>query len=149
MSVDYASYCMDYRPPSDSVPEPRRTCGSATGRNHMEQYKHHPMVEAARNLDAIAEEHGFEHTLSELGLNAKAVIHVASQRAMRLVILSVRGPAALKRLNTGRPEPLSFSPAENAMIERFTLAVLDGLVIGWKGREIDIENNKEGEDRNE
>lgn len=106
----------------------------------MEQFKHHPMTEAARNLDAIAEEHGFERTLNDLGLDPKATIHVASQRAMRLVILTARGPAALKRLNTGRQEPVSFSPAENAMIERFTLAVLDGLVIGWKGREIEEAN---------
>ncbi|OPZ63954.1 MAG: hypothetical protein BWY85_01424 [Firmicutes bacterium ADurb.Bin506] len=111
----------------------------------MEQYRHHPLTEAARNMDAIAEEHGFQHTIEELGLDVGAVMHVASQRAMRLVILTVRGEAALKRLNTGRPEPLAFSPAESAMVERFTLAVLDGIVTGWKGREIDIENQKQKE----
>jgi hypothetical protein len=115
----------------------------------FEEFKYHPMTEAARNLDAIAEEHGLERTMQELGLNLRAVMHVASQRALRLTILTTRGEAALKRLNTGRFEPLSLTPAEHAMSERFTLAVLDGLVIGYKAREIDDANAREAERENE
>jgi hypothetical protein len=111
----------------------------------MEQYRHHPLTEAARNMDAIAEEHGLHRTIEELGLNLGAIVHVASQRALRLVILTSRGEAALKSLNTGRHEPVPLTPGENAMMERFTLAVLDGLVIGWKGRDIDNENQKQKE----
>lgn len=108
----------------------------------MERYRHHPMTEAARNLDAIAEEHGLERTVADLDLDLNYVMHVASQRAMRLVILSSRGEAALKALNTGKQEPIAFTPTESIMLERFTLALLDGLVIGWKAREIS-ENDKE------
>lgn len=114
----------------------------------MQQYRYHPLTEAARNNDAIAEEQGFEKAIQHLGLNVEAVMHIARQRAMRLVILVMRGPIVLKELNTGRPEVVRLSDDEEAMVQTLTLGLLDGIVIGWRGREIDIDNDREAEGDN-
>jgi len=108
----------------------------------MSEHRHHPMTEAARNLDAIAEEHGLERTVEDLDLDLKAVLYVAKQRALRLTVLTHRGAEALKQLNTGTTQAVSLSVIEQSMVMDYTLALLDGLVIGWKAREIS-ENDKE------
>ncbi len=109
----------------------------------MEQYRHHPLTEAARNNDAIAEEVGLGKAIQTFGLNMAALFHVAEQRALRLTLLTSRGEAAMREVTSSiKPMPVALTADEEALSKRFTIALLDGICIGWRGREIDLNNEE-------
>lgn len=100
-------------------------------------YSNHPLTEAARYGDAQAEEQGIEAMIAQQGMDLDALTYVAEQRALRIVIMSTRGAAALKRMaGSGRFENVSLTQEEDAMLEIFKIAYLDGLFIGWSARAI-------------
>lgn len=93
----------------------------------------HPMTIAARHLDAASEEHGMQEYLEgQLGIDLEVAVHVASQRALRLVLISTRGPQFIKGMSQTAMTPVALTPAEDAIMERLTVAALDGIVIGYR-----------------
>lgn len=102
--------------------------------------KNNPLVEAARYGDAAAEEHGLINAVVNNGMDMDALQHLARQRALRLAILMNRGPAALREMTSVTERTvIQTTPAEQDMIEQFTLAYLDGMFIGWLGRRLSDE----------
>lgn len=108
----------------------------------MSQYRNHPLIEAARNLDAIAEEHGLEKTIEMLGLDIDPLMHAASQRALRMTLLTFRGEEGLKAVmkNGVIPTIVPLNPDEMRMMSNFTVAALDAICIGWRAKEADLSN---------
>lgn len=101
-------------------------------------YRNHSLTEAARYADAQTEERGLPGALDDMGIDTEAVLHVAAQRALRLTLLTSRGEKALKAITqSNTPTPIRMSRAEDAMCSTLTIAVLDGLVIGWKANQIE------------
>lgn len=113
----------------------------------MSQYRYHPLIEAARNNDAIAEEHGLRRTIEILGLDLDAVMHAASQRALRATLLVSRGEEGMKAVtqNGNAPVVVPMNPDEMEMMQSLTIACLDAICVGWKGREISDNEAKEAE----
>lgn len=105
----------------------------------MTEFKDHPLAEAARNNDAIAEEHGVEAAAEMIGLDMDALMHVADQRALRLTILATEGPERLAAATLGnKPTPIALGPEQKHLHRMFMLAALDGICIGWKASSIDV-----------
>lgn len=107
-------------------------------------HENHPLTEAARYGDAQCEERGIEATVAEHGLDLDAIMHVAEQRSLRIVIMLSRGPEALMAMaKTGKFEHVRLTAMEDEMLEQFKVAYLDGLFIGWVAHAIaDRSDNK-------
>lgn len=107
-------------------------------------YQNHPLTEAARYGDAQCEERGIEATVAEHGLDLDAIMYVAEQRALRIVVMLSRGHEALTAMaSSGKFETIRLTPSEDDMLEQFKVAYLDGLFIGWLARKIHQHSNSE------
>lgn len=98
----------------------------------------HPMAISARETNSYAEKHGIEETCEHYNLNVEDVRYMAEQRALR-VIYARRGI----NLNMKTHEILSLTLEEANLQLSLMMAYMDGLVIGWRAREIQAE--KDGE----
>lgn len=88
------------------------------------------LSEAVRYNDARAEEHGFDEALRQLGLDdMNAVLHVAQQRAMRMVLVAEGSP-----INEETMRSVLAYPARRAMMKSLTSTFLDGLCAGWEAQ---------------
>ena len=58
--------------------------------------RHDPFLTAARYNDAASEEHGFPEAIEHLGINPDTILHVAQQRALRLVMAGI--PGAIEKM---------------------------------------------------
>jgi 2-hydroxychromene-2-carboxylate isomerase len=100
----------------------------------MQQYRNHPLTEAARYNDAQAEEFGIERVVEGSGLDMGAAVHISHQRAMRAVMLTTRGEKFMQQYaKAGIPQVVPMSKAEIEMTQNLTALYLDGILIGWKG----------------
>jgi hypothetical protein len=99
-------------------------------------HKDDPLVEAARYNDAEAADRGFIDAIVATGINVDAFMHIVDQRALRIALLLSRGPTAVLGLPRDRPVVVSPTPRERALVEQAKLALIDGIMIGWKGRAI-------------
>lgn len=101
----------------------------------------HPLTEAARAVNAFAEEQGVEATLEWMGMEVKPeeLAYLCEQRAMRAVA------AALHAVNLG-----SFGSENDEEVAQMIInspewknwrmvlmaCVMDGMTIGWRARQI-------------
>ena len=100
----------------------------------MQQYRNHPLTEAARYNDAQAEEIGIDRTIEGCGLTMDACIYVASQRALRAVMAMTRGEEYMRKYSTSPIQKLvPLSEEERYVVDDLTAVYLDGIMIGWKG----------------
>lgn len=89
----------------------------------------HPLASAARDIDALSEEHGFDFIFKTLGLEKDDVIYVAQQRALRLALLHAgRGDL----LGGTKPQTIPPGLVDKHMLQALTIMCLDGMAIGWK-----------------
>lgn len=104
-------------------------------------YDNHPLTEAARYNDAQAEEIGIMETVKANGLDPIAVLHIAQQRALRLVVLNNYGIETLEELvRQNAKQELSFTERDRQMIDEISIAFMDGIMIGWRGHAIHNRN---------
>lgn len=101
----------------------------------------HPLAEAARNSNSMAEERGLEETIKWAGMNLDAgqLAYLAEQRAYRAI-------AASLGFNLGAQGDQELDNVLVAMIHSTALwqefgpilmsAYMDGITIGWVGRRI-------------
>lgn len=103
----------------------------------MTQFDNHPLAEAARINDAVAEEHGFQEAVAMLGLDLEAVAYVSHQRALRAVLFLTRGEKAMRQY-AGKPMPtvIPLSELERNHIEQLRAVLLDGICLGWKAAQL-------------
>lgn len=103
----------------------------------MTDHKDHPLVRAARYNDAMSEELGLEGYVDHLGLDLERAMHVATQRAIRMVVLQSRGQKTLNLMaKTGSLYP-PLSPAEQAQVPLMAALVLDGIAIGHRAATVE------------
>jgi hypothetical protein len=95
----------------------------------------HPLAIAAREVNSYAETHGLEETCEYYDLKQEDVHYIAEQRALR-ALFAFKGI----NLNPTHAMVMSLSSAEIAQQIRLAAAYMDGLVIGWRAREIQYEN---------
>lgn len=99
----------------------------------MSQFKNHPLTEAARYNDAAAEEHGFQPAIEQMGLDLEALAFVASQRALRAVLLMTRGEEYLRQYTDPiLPSVIPMSETERQYTDQLAAVLIDGIAIGWK-----------------
>lgn len=104
-------------------------------------YDNHPLTEAARYNDAQAEEIGIMETVNANGLDPIAVVYIAQQRALRLVMLNNYGIEALEDLvRQNAKQELNLTERDRQMIEDIAIAFVDGIMIGWRGHAIHNRN---------
>lgn len=96
----------------------------------------HPLTQAAREVNQYSETHGLEETCEHYNLKVEDVRYVAEQRAFRAI-------AASQGINMKTQEDLDRVMILPSQLIAFTAAYMDGLVIGWRAREIMEEENKE------
>jgi hypothetical protein len=93
----------------------------------------HPLTEAARYVNAYADEQGLEATVNWLGMETSLseVSYLAEQRALRAIY-------ARRGINLNLPEMTNvmLTADERAMLPVLAAAYLDGFAIGWKAREL-------------
>lgn len=97
----------------------------------MSHHPHlHPLAQAAADNDSMAEEVGVEDAIGRIGLNVEDVRNVAEQRALRVILLR-RGQALPRKL-----EGVPISANERVEMLFLTALYMDGISIGWRGREL-------------
>jgi hypothetical protein len=90
-----------------------------------------PLVRAARELNAEAEEVGVGATVERHGLDMDKLQHIADQRAMRAVFAR-HGV----NLNPDKPVLFDFTDEDKAMLPLLMAVSMEGMLIGWYGREL-------------
>jgi len=85
------------------------------------------LSEAARYNDAMAEEHTLESVIMNMNLHPDEVHHVASQRALR-VILMLRGEIG----DITKQNNVRLSGEERELMLTLTAVAMDGIAIGTK-----------------
>ena len=96
-----------------------------------------PLVEAARYLDARTEEMGLVEMISSLGLDFEKLMYVVEQRALRGVLV-LEGEEA----NFTTPTGIELNPRQRAMLFLLQPSVLDGIVIGWFGKQLALKEKE-------
>lgn len=95
--------------------------------------KNHPLGLASRYNDAEAEEKGLPALVESVGLEMGTLMYAVEQRATRCV-LAVTRPEML-------PLPpgfgvISLTPHERTVHRLMQLALIDGIMVGWRARQI-------------
>lgn len=102
----------------------------------------HPLAAAARELDSLAEEHGLEAVARRLGMEAAQLWYFAEQRALRSFLVITGQLELLNRLGADTSmhanvqQVPGISAADQQVIRHLAMSELDGIVHGWRGREI-------------
>jgi hypothetical protein len=99
----------------------------------------HPLAKAAREVNAYAEAHGLEATGEYYDLKYEDVMYIADQRALRALYAQYG-----INLNPNYPMVLQLSPEQLKQHVLLMAAYMDGLVIGWRAKEI-AENEKKAD----
>ena len=102
-------------------------------------YDNHPLVEAARYNDAQSEELGLKTMLDSNGVDLHALMHIAKQRALRLVVLRNHGEQGMKTMIENGFYDISAE--DERLLLAFTTAFVDGIMIGWKAAAITNRND--------
>lgn len=87
------------------------------------------LSEAVRYNDAQAEERGFEGVVSHIFGETDAVLHVAQQRALRMMLIS-QGQA----INEETMRSMLANPSRHAEMVNLMSMFMDGLCAGWEAR---------------
>ena len=86
------------------------------------------LAEAARYMDAMAEEHGFTEWTKLSGIDADALQYVANQRALRVaMMMDGQDPSKLSRTVK---TTVSLSPRIQKLMPHLTVLAMDGIGIG-------------------
>jgi hypothetical protein len=99
----------------------------------------HPLAKAAREVNARAETDGLDATIEHYDLKTEDVQYIAEQRALR-ALYAAQGI----NLNPNYPMVLQLSPDQLKLMVTLQAAYMDGLVIGWRAKEI-VTEEKVGE----
>lgn len=99
------------------------------------------LKEAARNNDAIAEEHGLVEAAKRIGIDLEALMHVADQRALRATIAMSRGEKAMRSFAASKVTFVPMNPDELALHQTLTAVFMDGITLGWRAKEIHEADN--------
>lgn len=96
-----------------------------------------PLIEAARFNDAQAEEIGLPGAAASIGIDLTTLVHVAEQRAMRMMLVKLGRLEDLAAL-TRTPEfkPLRFTPEQQEEIAYLTTLYMDGIALGWRAHDL-------------
>lgn len=99
----------------------------------------HPLTEAARYVNAYNDEHGFAETVRWLDMEASAeeISYLAEQRALRAIAASMGvslGSDPVRDEQVARS--IISTPLWRDMQPLLIACYLDGIAIGWKGREL-------------
>lgn len=93
----------------------------------------HPLLEAARYVNAEAEDHDLNVVFEKRGLTLHDVEYLAYQRAIRArLAMTGRGDEA----SPTKPESVDLTLDDHAAIQMLIPAYLDGILIGWRGNEL-------------
>lgn len=87
------------------------------------------LAEAARNNDAVAEEHGVKDYCERNNIDIDGLAHVAEQRAMRALAIFVdhRSP---EMFQTNKRFPLPLSATARKLLPMVSSIAMDGICIG-------------------
>jgi hypothetical protein len=98
--------------------------------------KSHPLAIAARYNDAESQEHGFQATVERQGFDMDEIIHVANQRALRIILDTdpALTPALKSALKSGKPVEVALTVEQAKLQVNLAAAILDGIMIGWRAR---------------
>lgn len=96
------------------------------------ELKDDPLAEAARNVNALADEHGLEKAVELVGLEVDKMLYVSEQRGLR--VLAAQDDAG--PLNPTIPTPMFLSPVQQLALVSLTAAYMDGIAIGWEARRL-------------
>lgn len=114
-----------------------------------------PLIRAARENDALADNRGLEATCAEIGMDLAVLQHIAEQRALRARLLEtgrineLRGPPSAMTLDGSTRQRLvdqdpwypKLSAEDHKAIALLTSVYSDAIAIGWRAHQIE----KEGE----
>ena len=91
----------------------------------------HPLAIAAREVNDLAEKKDLAETIEQYDLKLPDLLYMANQRALR-------GVYAAKGINLNLKEAveIALSPEEKRLHVTLTSCYMDGLLIGWRAREI-------------
>jgi hypothetical protein len=96
------------------------------------EMRDHPLAVAAREInDELCEKYGLQGTCEKCGLKLPDIAYMAEQRALRALFASYGRNLQLKRVDT-----FQLSDSELSLLKTLTSAYIDGLLIGWRAREI-------------
>jgi hypothetical protein len=98
----------------------------------------HPLAVAAREVNDRADERGLVATVRSYGLEAADLRYMAEQRALRALFASYGRNLQLKHSTT-----FQLSESEERLMKTLTSCYMDGLLIGFRAREILYEQNKQ------
>jgi hypothetical protein len=99
----------------------------------------HPLAVASKEVNDYAETHGLDATCKHYGLTQEDVHYIAMQRALRAVFAFYG-----RNFNPKQLETVQLSATEIKDQIKYAAAYMDGLVIGWRAREIHDEQTKSG-----
>lgn len=100
----------------------------------MVDMKTHPLGIAARYNDADVEEHSFAETIGRQGLTLEDVMHIAEQRAIRALYVELGRDMSIFKQR--EPQRMQFTGEERDRLIILQAAVIDGILIGWRGRSL-------------
>lgn len=106
-----------------------------------------PLLVAARTNDGEIDSGGdLEGVARELGLDMPALMHVAEQRALRLVLIrSGRAAEIQKATSANSAVPIDLNEGEKRMIQFLSAAYVDGIALGWLANRLADDNARDEE----
>ena len=109
--------------------------------NFESPMRHHVLGIAARYNDADCEEHGLATTIQRQDLSFNDVLYIAEQRALRT--LAIEDPSLRHLLgNKSKPSLVPLTRAQQLRMAVFQSAILDGILIGWRGARLDAKDKE-------
>jgi hypothetical protein len=96
------------------------------------EMQNHPLARAARETNDRADQRGLIPTIRSYGLEAADLRYMAEQRALRALFASYGRNLQLKH-----PTTFQLSPSEERLMQTLVSAYMDGILIGWRGKEIE------------
>lgn len=100
----------------------------------MSKYEKHPLAQACRAVDEQSHAEDWNAVMATMEMDGDALIYVADQRALRVTILTSRGPMGLEVMQLSGSVVLT--PQEKETHKRLMLVAMDCMAIGWRGRQI-------------